>query len=1338
MSYIPIHLLVITLIITVTYVYCTNCITSQFIENNVYGLSHPTKVSEIGTNTNSTIPWLGLTFHNITKKIANLEGVEKGTGVIIMDVTPGGPAESTGLKGGKESQYLDNELINLGGDIIISVDNNTIKTEADLLNILYQKKVGETIQIHALRNNQQLYFNVPVGALQVSVMNYDESIYSNPDDINFTTYSNSNLGLKVYYPSVWSANEENKSNQGVELTFRSPYAKTVNDPQEYLKLYSYPSYLGRSLDDVISIKTPLQNLQIVSPVNDTTLLGNPARMIVYTFTDDKYGTTKAMKIATEIEGKIFMATFFGSESEFNVYLPTIHTMLSLLNFIDYDQYENFDAGVRFEFPSTWNIKVGNTFMPNSYVKAQNITILTSEDNSSDIPHVQFEILASDELQDVEDSFYDLIKYYESLNKTTNLYKFELITSPLRNNSIHDSFNNITYSYRDPVFGLKIESHMIVIANDRLYSISFGAEKDKYLSNISIINKIIDSIKFIQNSYYLGSKSQIIFEYPSDIYISDKDNEISLSFGPVDTERPFVDPKFTIDVNKKTITKLHSTDNVLNVTKNKVYLNTTQEEKVLGEKTEFLEKGSNNTIQVMLIEASLNNNSYIFMYSAEPDDYHKYESSIEEIINTTRLVDLIPKIRDSSNTTELSFQHYDSPYGYKIVYPINWQITDYGSGVVDFTEIQSNRIIDNIINSGYDDDTIRIAVTPSENTSLNELIRNDMMYFTDLYKDLKIIQTSSTNHHDSSSFEVLYESDDSLTLQKYVFDKRNHYNYYITYSNGLPQFYKTLPIVQKMIDSIQFTGVVKPSTYTGYKVGDGPMGIAVNPKTNLIYVTNSLSNTISVISGSDDKIIKNISTAFPPLQVVVNPSTNKVYVSHQGSVSIIEGLNNTLIDNIPISSRDPMAMSVNPNTNYIFVGDGISKNVSAIDGIENKELAIISTGISIDSNMKGIGISVDELRNKIYVANPSTNNITIIDGSNYKILSNVHAYIHPYDIAINPTSSIGYIVGETSLAQIDLSTNKIQDVTIPNNLSFFPSFNMVSINPVSNAAYIPDLYNNVIYKIDSENTTYITTIRVDEMPMYLAINPDTDIVYVSNYRSDTITQIDGGANKVIYGVRFDIIDEPSEYNILGINLAINHSKNAKVYCEEDNMNRKSIVDGEYVRYKNGTNIGCLAVSKNTFLPLFSTSWSGLINDHSLNFTVDRYGTIRGSFIDWGNFLQTLSPIISYLTLITVIALSVMHCLINRSKISLKEKLEKLDIIAIDAAVIVGVLIFLSLTDGFEANEQTQITVITVNIVFPFAISAVIAIRNQEHFAMTFMIAGFLNLMISVFLVALMRL
>jgi hypothetical protein len=86
------------------------------------------------------------------------------------------------------------------------------------------------------------------------------------------------------------------------------------------------------------------------------------------------------------------------------------------------------------------------------------------------------------------------------------------------------------------------------------------------------------------------------------------------------------------------------------------------------------------------------------------------------------------------------------------------------------------------------------------------------------------------------------------------------------------------------------------------------------------------------------------------------------------------------------------------------------------------------------------------------------------------------------------------------------------------------------------------------------------------------------------------------------------------------------------------------------------------------------------------------------------------------------------------------ISKSQIITIDASVIVALLIFI-FTKAFEIAQQGQITIFAgtiVFIVFPFVISAVATLRNHDKFAIRLMIAGFINSMIPIILIAVMGL
>jgi YVTN family beta-propeller protein len=810
-----------------------------------------------------------------------------------------------------------------------------------------------------------------------------------------------------------------------------------------------------------------------------------------------------------------------------------------------------------------------------------------------------------------------------------------------------------------------------------------------------------------------------------------------------------------------------------------YLDTTSGIRLPANKTVDNIAYSDNVTRVMHIIAPFRNNIYDITLSAEPDEYNKALLTFESIIDSTKLIDALPEKAKSDLTP------YDSTYGYRIMHPLDLNATDYGNGLVEFNSNELTRGSYDATSSLYYEPlkplvSLQIRVIPSENAKLYDFVEGDITFAQQNNKNFELIESHQIKVGNYPAHKIIYTDGDYMTITGYILNEKDKNLYVIYYSDEIDIFLNSLPRIEQMISFFELTPNGKSRTYTGFGVGNRPNGIAVNPNTNMIYVANTDSNTVSVLNGSNDEILTNILVDNQPYAVAVNPVKNTVYVTHGGSdsLSVIDGKSNTLVNNIPINAEEPISLAVNPTTDMIYVVDAISRNVSVIDGSINKKVASIATGRdkSVDPSLfMGVGIAVDHIRNRIFVANAATSNINVIDGIDNRILMNISAEDGPYDIAVNPITSTAYIATRYNVATLDLSTNILN----PSSYASGEGFNVLTINPFTNMIYVTKTDFNTILAINASNFKDITEIAVDSRPTFLAINHYTEFLYVSNSDSNTVSKINGSDNTLMFGVRFDI-DPPNS---------------AVILCNDGKRNNLNFSYNDYVSYSYGTLLKCTAQPKNPLSPLLSSKWSGLVSsewsisssiiqsaldvfqnplnvlaspagggiitlsfitaitDGSLSsnppveLNVTEHGTLYGKFVDLSTKLQETGPYISVGVLASVVAIASIPSVVTKLRkdkgfllidIRQSELLSKTEIIGINASVIVGVLIFLSLTEGFDPSEQSQITIITANIVFPFAISVIVAVNDREKFATRLMIAGFINLMISVILIAVMRL
>lgn len=100
-------------------------------------------------------PYLGVSGTDINSDIAEMMNLQNTTGFLVIQVTSGSPAEKAGIRGGSILTEIDGREIELGGDVIIGIDDKSIRKIDDLLSYLdREKKVGENVTLTVIRNGQ--------------------------------------------------------------------------------------------------------------------------------------------------------------------------------------------------------------------------------------------------------------------------------------------------------------------------------------------------------------------------------------------------------------------------------------------------------------------------------------------------------------------------------------------------------------------------------------------------------------------------------------------------------------------------------------------------------------------------------------------------------------------------------------------------------------------------------------------------------------------------------------------------------------------------------------------------------------------------------------------------------------------------------------------------------------------------------------------------------------------------------------------------------------------------------------------------------------------------------
>jgi S1-C subfamily serine protease len=102
-------------------------------------------------------PYLGIAGHEIVPALVQALRLPVKEGIMVVEVTPGSPAQRAGIRGGDRAVQVGNMIVRVGGDIITEVDQVKVRTFEELSDCIDAKQPGDTV---ALTFNRQGKLNV--------------------------------------------------------------------------------------------------------------------------------------------------------------------------------------------------------------------------------------------------------------------------------------------------------------------------------------------------------------------------------------------------------------------------------------------------------------------------------------------------------------------------------------------------------------------------------------------------------------------------------------------------------------------------------------------------------------------------------------------------------------------------------------------------------------------------------------------------------------------------------------------------------------------------------------------------------------------------------------------------------------------------------------------------------------------------------------------------------------------------------------------------------------------------------------------------------------------------
>ncbi len=108
--------------------------------------------------------FIGASLMNLSPDLAKALKLSVDSGALIVEVTPKGPADKAGLRGGSTRAQIGNNVVIVGGDIIVKADGETIADADAFIRYLRKLRPGDRVRIEVVRwNGGREVLNVTMG-----------------------------------------------------------------------------------------------------------------------------------------------------------------------------------------------------------------------------------------------------------------------------------------------------------------------------------------------------------------------------------------------------------------------------------------------------------------------------------------------------------------------------------------------------------------------------------------------------------------------------------------------------------------------------------------------------------------------------------------------------------------------------------------------------------------------------------------------------------------------------------------------------------------------------------------------------------------------------------------------------------------------------------------------------------------------------------------------------------------------------------------------------------------------------------------------------------------------
>jgi len=280
-----------------------------------------------------------------------------------------------------------------------------------------------------------------------------------------------------------------------------------------------------------------------------------------------------------------------------------------------------------------------------------------------------------------------------------------------------------------------------------------------------------------------------------------------------------------------------------------------------------------------------------------------------------------------------------------------------------------------------------------------------------------------------------------------------------------------------------------------------------------WVANSGAKSVTVLDLVHMTNAGTIAVGANPTALAVSPTLNEVYVVNTGSdsVSVIDAARNQVASTIRVH-HSPRSIDVDLEGQRAYVANAESNNISVLDLAKRRETAVVGVGEA----PAAVRIAPDG--NTIVASNRRSGSVSIIDAHGLRVREAFSGCPGADDVVILPDSSrafvacsAGHQVMVVQLAHAAEPGGAARQDAVEAMLDVGRSPVDVALKPDGGEVFVSNFESNTISEISATTDDVSGAYTMGSHPARGLVSGDNALLYVSNFESQEVTvySIDDG-------------------------------------------------------------------------------------------------------------------------------------------------------------------------------------------------------------------------------------